>query len=57
MFGIRTGDLLDMTIEGDAIIVRKLERTCVFCSSHDDLGTFRGKLVCAPCAGALRSGT
>ena len=55
VFGIRDGDLLDMTLAGDSIVVRKLERTCVFCASHDQLTTFREKLVCLPCIEALRS--
>jgi AbrB family transcriptional regulator, transcriptional pleiotropic regulator of transition state genes len=54
VFGIREGDLLDMTIEGDAIVVRKLERNCVFCNGFDDLGLFRGKLICAHCISSLR---
>lgn len=57
VFGIRDGDLLDMTIEGDAVIVRKLQRACVFCDSLDDLGMFKGKLVCAPCLVQLRDQT
>ncbi len=54
VFGIETGDLLDMTIEGDAVLVRRLERSCVFCHSLDDLGMFKGKLVCHACHSALR---
>ena len=54
VFGIENGDLLDMTIEGDAVIVRRLERSCVFCHSLDDLGMFKGKLVCRSCHRALR---
>ena len=53
VFGIETGDLLDMTIEGDAVLVRRLERSCVFCQSLDDLGMFKGKLVCHSCHTAL----
>ncbi len=54
VFGIENGDLLDMTIEGDAVVVRRLERSCVFCHSLDDLGMFKGKLVCRSCHTALR---
>ncbi len=54
VFGIENGDLLDMTIEGDAVLVRRLERSCVFCHSLDELGMFKGKLVCNACHTALR---
>jgi AbrB family transcriptional regulator, transcriptional pleiotropic regulator of transition state genes len=55
VFAIRDGDLLDMTIDGDAIAIRKLERSCVFCGATSDLGLFRGRLLCARCHDALRS--
>ena len=56
VFGIENGDLLDMTIEGDGVVVRRLERSCVFCRSLDDLGMFKGKLLCDSCLTALRGG-
>jgi AbrB family transcriptional regulator, transcriptional pleiotropic regulator of transition state genes len=55
VFGIREGDLLDMTIEGEGIRLRKLDRSCIFCGSTLDLGLFRGKLLCADCNEALRA--
>jgi AbrB family transcriptional regulator, transcriptional pleiotropic regulator of transition state genes len=57
VFGIREGDLLDMTIEGDGMLLRKLERGCVFCESTADLGMFRSKLICKDCHAALATGT
>jgi AbrB family transcriptional regulator, transcriptional pleiotropic regulator of transition state genes len=57
VFGIEVGDLLDMTIEGDGVVVRRLERSCVFCRSLDDLGMFKGKLLCQSCLDALRQPT
>jgi AbrB family transcriptional regulator, transcriptional pleiotropic regulator of transition state genes len=55
VFGIREGDLLDMTIEGDGLHIRKLDRSCVFCESTIELGMFRGKFVCRECHEALGS--
>lgn len=57
VFGIREGDLLDMTIEGDGLHIRKLDRNCVFCEATLELGLFRGKLVCSGCNDALRQGS
>ena len=54
-FGIRDGDLIDMTAEGDAIVLRRLERSCVFCASVLELTTFRGQAVCADCRESLAS--
>lgn len=54
--GIRPGDALDSTIEGSAIILRKVEDSCVFCQSTNDLSNHRDKLVCASCRGQLGKG-
>jgi AbrB family transcriptional regulator, transcriptional pleiotropic regulator of transition state genes len=56
IFGIEEGDLLDMTLSGDGIVVRKVEHACVFCASHDDLGMFKDRLICASCIASLRGG-
>ena len=52
-FGIAEGDLIDMTVEGDAIVLRRVHPGCIFCASAADLGLFRGHLVCAGCAREL----
>lgn len=54
VFGIRNGDLLDMTLEGDGIVLRRLESSCVFCTGTEGLAPFRGRLVCGSCRGELR---
>lgn len=56
VFGIREGDLVDITIEGDAIAVRRLEVRCCFCDSTEDLGMFRTQFVCGRCVSELRTG-
>ena len=55
IFGIEVGDLLDMTLSGDAIVVRKVQHACVFCASQDDLGMFKDRFVCGTCVATLRS--
>jgi AbrB family transcriptional regulator, transcriptional pleiotropic regulator of transition state genes len=54
IFGIEVGDHLDMTLAGDGIMVRKVQHSCVFCGSQDDLGMFRNRLICGECVQALR---
>lgn len=53
LFNIREGDQLGIAVEGDAIVVRKLEATCTFCGSTDDVGSFKGKGICAVCKAQL----
>ena len=42
-------DELEIYMEGDQIILRKYEPSCVFCSSSQGLVTYRGKNVCQEC--------
>ena len=53
IFGIAEGDLLDLTIEGDAVVIRRVEHRCVLCGGISDLFVFRDRSVCRPCADAL----
>ena len=53
LFNIHEGDQLGISVEGDAIVIRKLEATCTFCGSTDDVGSFKGKGVCAGCRAQL----
>ena len=47
--GISTKDNLDISVEGDKIVLRKSGDTCVFCDEHDGLVTFEGKKICRHC--------
>jgi transcriptional pleiotropic regulator of transition state genes len=53
MFNIHEGDQLIIGVDGDSIMIRKLEATCTFCGSTTDVTTFKGKGVCATCRKAL----
>ncbi len=52
-FGIREGDLIDISVSDDQILLSKQERTCTFCRSDVDLESFSEKLVCAVCRKSL----
>jgi transcriptional pleiotropic regulator of transition state genes len=49
LFKIREGDYLTIAVEGDSIVIKKLEATCTFCGSTEDVSAFKGKGVCATC--------
>ena len=53
LFHINEGDTLLIGVEDDAIIVRKLEATCTFCGSTEDVVPFKGKGICAVCRSEL----
>lgn len=53
LFNINEGDPLTISVDGDAIVVRKLEATCTFCGSTRDVTAFKGKGVCGRCVSEL----
>lgn len=57
LHGISAGDELDISVDGDAIILRKRSDSCVFCGATDDLGRFRERAVCTPCRAELSAGS
>ena len=54
ILGIGEGDYVGFSIDGDRIVVEKVEERCTFCGTASDLQPFKGKLVCSPCASELR---
>ncbi len=54
LFSIQEGDQLAIAVEGDSIVLRKLEATCTFCGSTDEVTPFREKGLCANCRSELR---
>ena len=53
LFNIREGDQLMISVEGETIVMRKLEATCTFCGSTEAVTSFKGKGVCASCRSQL----
>ena len=53
LFGIRSGDELEISVDEGAILLRKIEARCALCEGADALREFRGKQVCQACADDL----
>lgn len=53
--GIMNGDPAEIFVEGDAIIIKRYNPTCHFCSSSDEIFDFKGKKICAGCLAELRA--
>lgn len=51
--GIQADDELDVTMEGERIILQKCRNGCVFCDSTDRLVLFNGRKVCGACVESL----
>ncbi len=52
-FGITEGDLIEIAVEGEHVILQKVQARCIFCGSDVDLLPHEGKLVCQVCRKAL----
>jgi AbrB family transcriptional regulator, transcriptional pleiotropic regulator of transition state genes len=48
-FDINIKDPLEIFVEGERIILRKYEPSCVFCGSAANTFHFKGKLICSSC--------
>ena len=48
------GDQVDMTLDGQQIVITKSQPSCIFCGATDSLREFRGKHVCSKCLGYLK---
>ena len=53
-FDIAIKDAIEIYTDEDKIILRKFQRTCVFCNSPDDVEDYKGKPVCAACLAELK---
>ncbi|MBQ4087026.1 MAG: AbrB/MazE/SpoVT family DNA-binding domain-containing protein [Clostridia bacterium] len=42
-------DELEIYVDEDCVILKKYERSCVFCGNTKDVFTFKGKNICPKC--------
>ena len=47
-------DSLEIFVEGNQIILKKYEPTCIFCENSRDIVSFKGKNVCPACLKELK---
>jgi len=52
-FELSEGSYLEIQVEGDRIILSKVQDRCVFCGNADDLAMFRDRQVCRGCRAEL----
>src|SRR5438552_14075897 len=55
-FGIHERDPLEISVQGDSVVLTRPVNQCVFCSSADQLTEFRDRSVCARCLSQLGAG-
>lgn len=51
---INEKDPLEIYVDGEKIILKKYEPTCIFCGNAENLHRYREKNICADCLQQLR---
>ena len=46
-------DALEIYVDGDQIVLKKYEPSCIFCGNAKDIIHYKGKNVCSACAHVL----
>lgn len=49
-------DAIEIYVDGESIILKKYEPTCIFCGDGRNVENYRGKNICANCMKELRAG-
>jgi len=47
-------DALEIFVEGDSVILKKYEPTCIFCGNGNNIELFKGKNICRNCTKDLK---
>ncbi len=52
-FGIQDKGYVEIYTEGDTIVLKRSQQSCIFCGKTEDLGSYLEKPVCGDCASAI----
>lgn len=47
-------DALEIFVDGEQIILKKYEPTCIFCGEGKDVINYKGKNICKSCLNEIR---
>lgn len=50
---LKEKDSVEITAEGESIVLRKYQPNCIFCENAKNLVEYKGKLVCSRCVASL----
>lgn len=53
-FNIAERDTLEIFTEGEQIILKKYQPSCIFCGEASDVVNYKGKKICKHCLKELR---
>ena len=53
VFGIHEGDELDISVDGERVILQKRLDACLFCGAENPAINYRDRKICESCASEL----
>lgn len=54
-YGIETGEKVNINVNTQGIIeIKRIQGSCVFCHSDEDLKLYEGRYICSKCQKAIR---
>jgi transcriptional pleiotropic regulator of transition state genes len=53
VFGIREGDELEISVDGETVILQKRQDLCLFCGAESPAIEYRGRRICDGCASEI----
>lgn len=54
-FNIAEGDSIEIYTNGDSIVLKKFQTSCVFCGEKENLNDYLGSKVCFKCVTKIRN--
>lgn len=51
---LNTKDAIEIFVDGDRIVLKKYEPSCLFCGRADHVSYYKGKLICQDCAAEIK---
>lgn len=51
--GIEEKDRIEIFVDGESIILRKYQPSCIFCDNAKDIINYKGKNICPDCIRAM----
>jgi transcriptional pleiotropic regulator of transition state genes len=52
--GMNTGDSVEIFTDGESIILKKFQRSCVFCGESENVVPFGEKRICTACLAEIK---
>lgn len=53
-YDLAVKDAIEIYTDDDKIILKKFQRTCIFCGSGEECVEYKGKTICAACMAELK---